>query len=52
MQWRRMRDKIFCLIAKNETSKWAPCVSIRINKWEFQGSYPTSEPATVGGVLK
>lgn len=47
-----MRDRIFCLLAKNGMSRWAPSVSTRISERGFQGSYPTSEPATVGGVLK
>ncbi len=47
-----MRDRIFCLPAENRTSRWALSVSTRISKRGFQGSYPASGPATVGGVLK
>jgi len=47
-----MRDRIFCLLAENGTSRWAPSVSTRISGWGFQGSYPAFEPATIGRVLK
>ncbi len=47
-----MRDRILCLPAENGTSRWAPSVSARISERGFQGSYPASGPATVGGVLK
>ena len=52
-EWRRrIKDRIFCLPAENETSRWTPSVSARISERGFQGSYPASVPATVGGVLK